>query len=143
MGTKSSPNEDEEVLELSEAIIRRVKWSYKSLLERRGLKMLRFWKTSENPFSLSPSSQSLCQWRQNGVSRPNWGGVAANFHNAQLENQTSDRLRIGGILLVTNGSIDCESFISGLSSPLIAIDRNGFRRMKDEGQIYKRLPQIF
>ena len=42
MGTKSSPNDDEEVLQLSEAIIRRVKWSYKSLLERRGLKMLRF-----------------------------------------------------------------------------------------------------
>ena len=42
MGTKSSPNDDEEVLQLSEAIIRRVKWPYKSLLERRGLKMLRF-----------------------------------------------------------------------------------------------------
>ena len=41
MGTKSSPNDDEEVLQPSEAIIRRVKWSYKSLLERRGLKMLR------------------------------------------------------------------------------------------------------
>ena len=26
---------------------------------------------------------------------------------------------------------------------LIAIDRNGFRRMKDEGQIYKTLPHIF
>ena len=26
---------------------------------------------------------------------------------------------------------------------LIAIDRNGFRRMKAEGQIYKTLPQIF
>ena len=26
---------------------------------------------------------------------------------------------------------------------LIAIDRNGFRRMKEEGQIYKMLPQIF
>ena len=26
---------------------------------------------------------------------------------------------------------------------LIAIDRNGFRRMKEEGQIYKALPQIF
>ena len=26
---------------------------------------------------------------------------------------------------------------------LIAIDRNGFRRMKEEGQIYKTLPQIF
>ena len=26
---------------------------------------------------------------------------------------------------------------------LIAIDRNGFRRMKDEGLIYKTLPQIF
>ena len=42
MGTKSSPNNDEEVLQLSEAVIRRVKWPYKSLLERRGLKMLRF-----------------------------------------------------------------------------------------------------
>ena len=36
------PNDDEEVLQLSEVIIRRVQWSYKSLLERRGLKMLRF-----------------------------------------------------------------------------------------------------
>ena len=26
---------------------------------------------------------------------------------------------------------------------LIAIDRNGFCRMKEEGQIYKRMPQIF
>ena len=26
---------------------------------------------------------------------------------------------------------------------LIAIDRNGFRRMKEEGQIYKMLPQNF
>ena len=26
---------------------------------------------------------------------------------------------------------------------LIAIDRNAFRRMKEEGQIYKKLPQIF
>ena len=26
---------------------------------------------------------------------------------------------------------------------LIAIDRNGFRRRKEEGQIYKMLPQIF
>ena len=69
-------------------------------------------------FSGSPPGQSLCQWRQKGVSRPNSGGVAANFHDAQLQNQTSDRLWIGGNLLVTNSSIDCESFISGLSSPL-------------------------
>ena len=26
---------------------------------------------------------------------------------------------------------------------IIAIDRNGFRRMKEEGLIYKPLPQIF
>ena len=26
---------------------------------------------------------------------------------------------------------------------LIAIDKNGFRRMKEEGQIYKTLPRIF
>ena len=26
---------------------------------------------------------------------------------------------------------------------LIAIDRNGFPKMKEEGLIYKRLPQIF
>ena len=32
---------------------------------------------------------------------------------------------------------------SNLTSLLIAIDRNGFRRMKDERQIYKTLPQIF
>ena len=55
------------------------------------------------------------------MSRPNSGGVAADFHDAQLENQTSDRLRIGGNLLVTNSSIDCESFISGLSSPLMNV----------------------
>ena len=51
MGTKSSPDDNEEVLQLSEAIIRRVKWSYKSLLERRGLKMLRiFEKFGKPPF---------------------------------------------------------------------------------------------
>ena len=49
MGTKSSPDDDEEVLQLSEAIIRRVKWSYKSLLERRGLKMLRFFEKFGKP----------------------------------------------------------------------------------------------
>ena len=32
---------------------------------------------------------------------------------------------------------------SNLTFLLIVIDRNGFRRMKDEGQIYKMLPQIF
>ena len=32
---------------------------------------------------------------------------------------------------------------SNLTSLLIAIDRNGFHRMKEEGQIYKTLPQIF
>ena len=77
-----------------------------------------FRKVRKTTFSRSPPGQSLCQWRQKGASRPNSGGVAADFHDAQLENQTSDRLRIGGNLLVTNSSIDCESFISGLSSPL-------------------------
>ena len=77
-----------------------------------------FRKVRKTTFSRSPPGQSLCQWRQKGVSRPNSGGVAADFHDAQLENQTSDRLRIGGNLLVTNSSIDCERFISGLSSPL-------------------------
>ena len=52
MGTKSSPDDDEEVLELSEAIIRRVKWSCKCLLERRGLKMHRFFENFEKtPFT--------------------------------------------------------------------------------------------
>ena len=32
---------------------------------------------------------------------------------------------------------------SNLTFLLIAIDTNGFRRMKEEGQIYKKLPQIF
>ena len=32
---------------------------------------------------------------------------------------------------------------SKLTFLLIAIDRNGFRRMKEEGEIYKILPQIF
>ena len=32
---------------------------------------------------------------------------------------------------------------SNLTFLLIAIDRNGFRRMKEEGQIHKTLPQIF
>ena len=75
-----------------------------------------FEKFEKPPFPSLPS-QSLCQWRQKGVSRPNWGGVAADFHDAQLENQTLDGFRIGAILLVKNSSIDCESFISGLSSP--------------------------
>ena len=118
MGTKSSPDENEEVLQLSEAIIRRVKWSYKkpvgtTRLENAG----NFRKVRKTTFSRSPPGQSLCQWRQKGVSRPNSDGVAADFHDVQLENQTSDRLRIGGNLLVTNSFIDCESFISGLSFP--------------------------
>ena len=71
-----------------------------------------FRKVRKTTFSRSLASQSLCQWRQKGVSRPNWGGVAADFHDAQLENQTSDGFRIGGILLVKNSSTDCESFIS-------------------------------
>ena len=33
--------------------------------------------------------------------------------------------------------------LSNLTFLLIAIDTNGFRRMKEEGQIYKILPQIF
>ena len=32
---------------------------------------------------------------------------------------------------------------SNLTFLLIAIDTNGFRRMKEEGLIYKTLPQIF
>ena len=32
---------------------------------------------------------------------------------------------------------------SNLTFLLIAIDTNGFRRMKDEGLIYKTFPQIF
>ena len=32
---------------------------------------------------------------------------------------------------------------SNLTFLIIAIDRNGFRRMKDEGLIYTTLPQIF
>ena len=32
---------------------------------------------------------------------------------------------------------------SNLTFLLIVIDTNGFRRMKEEGQIYKILPQIF
>ena len=32
---------------------------------------------------------------------------------------------------------------SNLTFLLFAIDENGFRRIKEEGQIYKRLPQIF
>ena len=120
MGTKSSPDDDEEVLQLSEAIIRRVKWSYKSLLERCGLKMLRFFeKFGKPPFpDLLPVNRCV-----NDVKRVCRGRIEAalppTFTTHSSENQTSDRLRIGGNLLVTNSSIDCESFISGLSSPLI------------------------
>ena len=32
---------------------------------------------------------------------------------------------------------------SNLTFLIIKIDRNGFRRMKEEGLIYKMLPQIF
>ena len=32
---------------------------------------------------------------------------------------------------------------SKLTFLLVAIHTNGFRRMKEEGQIYKQLPQIF
>ena len=33
--------------------------------------------------------------------------------------------------------------LSNLTFLIIAIDKNGFRRLKDEGLIYKTLPQIF
>ena len=33
--------------------------------------------------------------------------------------------------------------LSNLTFQLIAIDRNGFRRTKEEGQIYQNLPQFF
>ena len=32
---------------------------------------------------------------------------------------------------------------SNVTFLIIAIERNGFRRMKEEGMIYKTLPQIF
>ena len=51
MWTKSSPNDDEEVLQLSEAIIRCVKWSYKCpVWERSNLKKPRFLKSSKTTF---------------------------------------------------------------------------------------------
>ena len=95
-----------------------------------------FRKVRKTTFSRSPPGQSLCQWRQKGVSRPNSGGVAADFDDAQLENQTSDRLRIGGNLLVTNSSIDCESFISRLSSPLIPSDLSPVKALGSEFNVY-------
>ena len=50
-GTKSLPDDDKEVLQLSEVILRRIKWSCKCLLERRGLKMPRFFEKFEKlPF---------------------------------------------------------------------------------------------
>ena len=49
MGTKSSPDDDEEVLQVSEAIIRCIKWSNKCLLKRRGLKMARFFELLQKP----------------------------------------------------------------------------------------------
>ena len=115
MGTKSSPKDDEEVLELSEAIIRRVKWSYKSLLERRGLKMLRFLeKFGKPPFpDLLPVNRCV-----NDVTRVCCGRIEAALPPTFTTHSSKTRLRIGDILLVTNSSIGCESFFSGLSSPL-------------------------
>ena len=74
--------------------------------------MPRFFQKFERP-PLSPiSSQSIA------VSMASKGCVAADFQDAQLENQTSDGFSIGGILFVESSSTDYESFISGLSSTL-------------------------
>ena len=54
-----------------------------------------FGKVRKTLFSRSPCSQLLCQLRHKGVSRLNWRGVAADFHNAQLENQRCVRRLTG------------------------------------------------
>ena len=90
MGTKSSPDDYEEVLQLSEAIIRRVKWSYKSLLERRGLKMLRFFEKFGNHL-FSISSRSIA------VSMTSKGCVAAEFRRRcrRLSRRTARKPDVG------------------------------------------------
>ena len=68
IGTNSSPDDDEEMLQLSEAIIRRVKWSYKSLSEQRGLKMLRcFEKFGNHLFQISSLSIAVSMTSQGCV----------------------------------------------------------------------------
>ena len=63
-------------------------------------------------FSPPPfSSQSMTSKAFKGVTRQNGGGVAVDFHDAQLENQTPDRIWIVRILFDKNSSIDYESFI--------------------------------
>ena len=40
-------------------------------------------------------------------------------------------------------TLETQNVEKGDLAPPIAIDRNGFRRMKEEGQIYQTLAQIF
>ena len=91
MGTKSSPDDDEEVPQLSEAIIRRVKWSYKSLLERCGLKMLRFFeKFGKLPFpDLLPVNRCV-----NDVKRVCHGRIEAALPPTFTTHSSKTRRRI-------------------------------------------------
>ena len=47
------------------------------------------------------------------------------------------------ITLETQNVEDGRLANSNLTFLLFAIDRNGFRRMKEEGHIYKSMPRIF
>ena len=58
-------------------------------------------------------------------------------------NATFVRMRSGDHLGDGKMSKKGTSLPSNLTFLIIAIDRNGFRRMKEEGLIYKILPQIF
>ena len=58
-------------------------------------------------------------------------------------NTTFVRMRSGDHLGDTKMSKEGTSLRPNLTFLLIAIDWNGFRRMKEEGQIYKTFPQIF
>ena len=53
------------------------------------------------------------------------------------------RMRSGDHLGDAKMSKKGTSLRRNLTFLIIAIDRNGFRRLKEEGLIYKRLPRIF
>ena len=114
-GTKSSPDDDEEVSQLSVVIIRRIKWSCKCLFKRRGLKIPNFFEKIENHlFPISSQSISVSMTSQECDSAL----LPPTF--TMNSSKTERRMDFGlvAFFLVKNSSIDCESFILGLSSPL-------------------------
>ena len=60
-----------------------------------------------------------------------------------MKNDTTFVRMRSGITLETQNVEKGHLALSNLTFLIIAIDRNGFHRMEQEGKIHKTLPQIF